>query len=113
VLGETTGWSLRVRQRTASRPSRDGSWLEVRACRNPNRDDEAVRLTATPNAELLEDELAAVDRDWVLARQRWRDAVAERFQREYLDPQAPVMRALVQSMRDLEEELARALRSVR
>jgi hypothetical protein len=70
-------------------------------------------MTDTPNADRLADELAAFAREWASARQRWRDSVAERFQSEYVDPQVPVMGALVQRMRKLEEELARAIRSIR
>jgi hypothetical protein len=70
-------------------------------------------MTATPNADALADELAAVEREWEAARRRWRDSVAERFQRQYIEPQLPVMRALIQSMRELEDELAQAIRSIR
>lgn len=70
-------------------------------------------MRGAPNAERLATELAALERQWLSTRQRWKDKVAEDFRREFWEPHLPVTQALIRSMAQLEDELAAVLADIR
>jgi hypothetical protein len=70
-------------------------------------------MRGAPNAERLAAEFAAVERQWISTRQRWRDKVADDFERELWEPHLPMMQSLIRSMEQLEDELAQVLAEIR
>lgn len=65
------------------------------------------------NTERLAQEFRILQRQWLLAREQWKDEVAHRFEQEHWNPHMPVVQAILQSMGRLESELADVLASIR
>jgi uncharacterized protein YukE len=60
--------------------------------------------------EQLRQALRALQRGWEEVQARWRDPVAERFQKEFIEPWEPLVHEMLQELEALDEELLEAER---
>jgi hypothetical protein len=59
--------------------------------------------------EMIGGEWAGLESQWEMTRQKWRDSVAEYFEREYWGELADEVPRLLQAMEDLNDMLNHAL----